>query len=158
MHQPTYDLAIPIFNAEISYSTSYTISTPPQVLLIPNPSWAKFWSDIWHVFYYWDPGSNMWFLMPEETTNRGPHQDLSDFLYSGSTDENQWILFYFQLYALEQRSWMVLKLFLFSENYFLVKIFVFFGHTYLFVFSNLGQFLEINYVFFNIYILLYCTL
>ena len=63
--------------------------------------------------------------------NRGPHQDLSDFLYSGSTDENQWILFYFQLYALEKRSWMLLKLFLFSENYSLVKIFVFFGHTYL---------------------------
>ena len=44
------------------------------------------------------------------------------------------IFFYFQSYALEQRSIMVLKLCLFSENYFLVKIFVFFGHTYLCVF------------------------
>ena len=50
-----------------------------------------------------DPGVIHW--------GRGPHQDFSDFLYSGSTDENPWILFYFQVYALEQRSWMVLKLF-----------------------------------------------
>ena len=40
---------------------------------------------------------------------------------------------------------MVLKLFLFSEKYFMVKIFVFFEHTYLCFFSNLGHFLEINY-------------
>ena len=69
---------------------------------------------------------------------RGPHKDLSDFLYSSNTTENQLILFYFQLYALEQRIWIVLK-------FFFLKIFVFFGHTYLCVFSNLGQLLEINY-------------
>ena len=67
--------------------------------------------------------------------NRGPHQYLSDFLYSVSTDENQLLFLYFQLYALEKRSWMVLKLFLSSEKYCLVKIFVFFGHTYLCVFQ-----------------------
>ena len=77
-------------------------------------------------------------------TLKGPHQDLSDFLYSGSTDENQWILFYFQLYALDQRSRMVLKLFLFSENYFLVKIFVFFGHTYLCVFFKFRSILSLS--------------
>ena len=58
-------------------------------------------------------------------------------------------LFYFQLYELEQRSWMVSKPFFFW-NYFLVKIFVFFGHTYLCFFSNLGKFLEINYFWPNI--------
>ena len=56
---------------------------------------------------------------------RGHGSNLSDFLYTSSTDENQCILLYFQLYELEQCSWMVLKLFLFSENYFLVKIFGF---------------------------------
>ena len=35
---------------------------------------------------------------------------------------------------------MVLKLFLFSEKYFLVKIFVFFGHTYLYFFKFMSIF------------------
>ena len=53
--------------------------------------------------------------------SRGPHQYLSDFLYSGSTNENQFILFCFQLYALEQRISMVLKLFYIMKIIFWLK-------------------------------------
>ena len=89
---------------------------------------------------------------------RGPHQNFSDFIYSGSTDENQLIVFYFKFYALEQSSWMLLKLFLFSENYFWLKYLCFLDTPICVFFSNLGQSLEINYVFFYITFWLYCTL
>ena len=77
-------------------------------------------------------------------TTRGPHQNLSDFLYSGNTNENQWILFYFQFYALEQSSWMLLKFF-FSEIIFWLKYLCFLDTPICVFFSNLGQFLEIKY-------------
>ena len=78
---------------------------------------------------------HFWTLISNEVKhiNRGPHQDLSDFLYSGNTNEIQWILFYFQLYAMKQRSWMVLKLF-FNGIIFWLKYLCFFGHTFLCVF------------------------
>ena len=94
------------------------------------------------------------FIFPDGSNEyaniRGTQQDLTSFLYSVSTNEDQWTLFYFQFYALEQRSWMVLKLFIFSENYmFWLKYLCFIDTPICVFFSNLCHFLEIKYVFFK---------